>query len=251
MSTYSQAKSRRDQRAVVRHVCLPMLMSGLAGIAMPAFAGPADLAAHALPNGDPGKAMLSRLRFPAGSSHVLLADQLWLHGYPAQVVVFDTPATAPDLIRMLSAQQPALADLNVVPGQLILSGRIGDEQWVVQMQRTHDGRTVGSISSMRLAPASNLPASLPTPSWLPAGARLHLDVVVMDAGVRVSERIWRHALPPARLAPLVQAGLLRDGWRRQSEEGAVQSWARRNDRMQISVMPLETGSGLRVMGWAS
>ncbi|MFF7398810.1 hypothetical protein ACFZAI_20305 [Achromobacter sp. NPDC008082] len=249
MSRYSQAKSRRERRAIVRHVCLPMLMSGLAGIAMPTFAGPADLAAQAL-TADTEKARLSRLRFPPGSSHVLLADQLWLYGYPAQVLVFDTPATAPNLIRMLSAQQPALVDLNVLPGQLILSGRFGDEQWVAQMQSTRDGRTVGSVSTMRLVPASN-PMSLPTPAWLPEGARLHLDFAVMEAGVRVSERIWRHALPPARLTPLVQAGLRREGWRQLSEDGPDQSWTRRNDRMQISVTPLETGSGLRVTGWAS
>lgn len=266
MSRYSQAKSRRERRAIVRHVCLPMLMSGLAGIAMPTFAGPADLAARAL-TADTEKARLSRLRFPPGSSHVLLADQLWLYGYPAQVLVFDTPATAPNLIRMLSAQQPALVDLNVLPGQLILSGRFGDEQWVAQMQSTRDGRTVGSVSTMRLVPASNLPTSLstplptsspkplpmslPTPAWLPEGARLHLDFAVMEAGVRVSERIWRHALPPARFTPLVQAGLLREGWRQLSEDGPDQSWTRRNDRMRISVTPLETGSGLRVTGWAS
>ncbi|MGE8638525.1 MAG: hypothetical protein ACN6PR_07785 [Achromobacter sp.] len=190
---------------------------------------------------------MSRLRFPEGARHAVLADRLWLYGQAAQVLVFDVPMKAPDLVRFLSGQQSALADLNVMPGQLILSGRIGDEQWVAQMEEAGPRRTVGSISSLRLR------ASLASraPAWLPEGARLRLDIAVMDDGVRVSERIWQHAVAPARMMSLLDTGLLREGWRRLPGDGDAQSWARGGQRLQVSVVPLDAGSGLRVRGWAS
>ena len=73
-----------------------------------------------------------------------LADRLWLYGQPAGVLVFDTPHV-PELIRSLSGQQPALVDLHVLPGQVLLSGR-----WATRngWRRWKPGarRTVGSIS---------------------------------------------------------------------------------------------------------
>ncbi|WP_255469311.1 hypothetical protein [Achromobacter sp. UMC46] len=211
----------------------------------------------------PGAASLSRLRFPEGSRHALLADRMWLYGQPAKVLVFDVPMKSSDLIRHLSAQQSGLADLNVLPGQLILSGRIGDEQWVAQMEAAGSGRTVGSISSLRLpalpqvssqTSAQTLPQAVfspPTPAWLPEGSRLRLDFVVTDEGVRVSERIWQHAFAPVRMMSVLEARLLMDGWRRPADDGKTQSWERGRQRLRISVVPLGTGSGLRVTGWTS
>jgi hypothetical protein len=135
---------------------------------------------------------------------------MWLHGVPIQVVVFDAPVNTPELIRVLSRQQPALGDLQVLPGQAILSGRVGGALWVAQMASPETGRSVGSISSMR---GQALPAGDP-PRWLPANARLRLDFTVLEGGVKVSEHIWQHPLPPARLALLLQQGLLGDGWQR-------------------------------------
>ncbi|KAG1256127.1 hypothetical protein G6F68_009920 [Rhizopus microsporus] len=170
----------------------------------------------------PAAASLSRLRFPEGSRHAVLAERLWLYGQAAQVVVFDVPMKAPDLVRVLSGQQSALADMNVLPGHLILSGQIGDEQWGAQMADAGPGRTVGSISSLRLRAS---PAS-PAPAWLPEGARLRLDVAVMDKNVRVSERIWQHAMTPTRMMSVLDTGLLREGWQRLRGDGDAQSWAR-------------------------
>ncbi|UIP19268.1 hypothetical protein [Achromobacter deleyi] len=189
---------------------------------------------------------LGHLRFPAGSTHELLADRMWLHGLPAQVLVFDVPQSPRDLVLALSRQQPALADLHVLPGQLILSGRVGDDHWVAQMNGAGARRTVGSISSVS---ARGVPAN-PQPAWLPEGARVRLDVAVMEDGVKVSERIWQHALPPAEMAPLLEAGLRRHGWARGLEEGVVQWWTRERERMMLLLVPLGAGSGLRVNGWA-
>lgn len=193
-----------------------------------------------------GANALGRLRFPAGATHELLADRLWLHGVPAQVLVFDVPQSPRELARALSRQQPGLADLHVLPGQLILSGHVGDDRWVARMEAAGRERTIGSISSVS---ARAVPAN-PQPAWLPEGARVRLDVATMERGVRVSERIWEYALPPAKMALLLEAGLRRDGWAREGQGGAVQSWARERERMELLLVPLDAGSGLRVNGWA-
>lgn len=231
-----------------------LLAASLAVIAEPIFARGAGLGGVTVS----GVRSLDQLRFPAGSSHAWLADQLWLHNQPTRVLVFDVPTPARELIRALTEQQPALMDLNVMPGLLLLSGRVGDERWVVQMQtlidskseatghRKSGGRTVGSIASVPLT--SSIGA--PSPAWLPTGSRLRLDVAVKDAGVTVSEHIWQHVLPPAQLATELEAGLQREGWRRQSVAGAMQWWGLNDRRMQILLVPLETGSGLHVRGWA-
>lgn len=216
------------------------------GLIVSAIGVPAATASGHAAATQPGVTSLSQLRFPEGSSHALLADRLWLYGQPARVLVFDAPMKASDLIRTLSGQQPRLADLNVLPGQLVLSGWIGDEQWVAQMENTGMGRTVGSISTLRLQNA----VAPPAPAWLPDGSRLRLDFAATDEGVTVSERIWQHALSPARMMALLDVGLLREGWS-QSGGGDAQSWVRGRQRLQVSVVPLDRGSALRVRGWTS
>lgn len=244
MSAHLFSRGRRNGRGLVALCCL-MLAGGLVAGATGSPSAVASATDGVVAK--PAAASFSRLRFPAGSRYSLLADRVWLYGQPAQVLVFEVPMKASEWVRALSAQQSALADLNVLPGQLMLSGLIGDEQWVAQMEEAGPGRTVGSISSLRLRGS---PIS-PTPSWLPEGARLRLDVAVMDGGDRVSERIWQHALAPARMMSLLDTGLLREGWRRLPGDGDAQSWARGSQRLQVWVGPLDTGSGLRVRGWAS
>lgn len=233
----------RRTRGAMADACR-LLWAG--GLIVSAVGVPAATASGHAAATQPGVASLSQLRFPEGSSHMLLADRLWLYGQPARVLVFDVPAKASDLIRTLSGQQPRLADLNVLPGQLVLSGQVGDEQWVAQMEDTGTGRTVGSISTLRW----QSPMAQSAPAWLPDGARLRLDFAVMDEGVTVSERIWQHALPPARMMALLDVGLQREGWR-QSGGRDAQSWVRGRQRLQVSVVSLDGGSGLRVRGWTS
>lgn len=195
-----------------------------------------------------GVASLAGLRFPPGSRVEPMADRAWLYGAPLQVLVFDAPVNAPALIRILTRQQPALADLQVLPGQAILSGRVGDALWVAQVASPETGRSVGSISSIHAlaAPVGD------TPAWLPMPARLRLDFAVLEGGVKVSEHIWQHPLPPARLALLLQQGLLRDGWQRADNElggAGRQSWRRLGARLQWTLVPLDAGSGLWVRRW--
>ncbi len=192
-----------------------------------------------------GVSSLESLRLPAGAVRERMADRMWLHGMPAQVWVFDVPQSVSAIAKTLAAQQPALADLHVLPGQLILSGRVGNDRWVAQMESAGADRTVGSLSaiSVRAAPTAQLPG------WLPKGARVRSDVAVMEGGVKVSDRIWQYAVPPQKLTELLDAGLRRAGWVRQGED-AGQWWARERERMKLWLMPLDGGSGLRVLGWA-
>lgn len=231
-----------------------LLLAGLlAGTACvwPKIASASEFAAASNGFARPAQAVarpvsLTALRFPAGSRHELLADQIWLHGMPAQVLAFDAPLSASELIRFLSGQQPALADLNVLPGQAILSGQIGHEQWVVQMEGAGPRRTVGSISTLNLR---TIPVR-PEPAWLPAGARLRLDVGVLDQGVKVTDRIWQYDTAPASVAPRLESGLRRDGWLRPLAAGEPQWWTKGTARLRISLVPLDGGSGLLVRGWA-
>jgi hypothetical protein len=192
-----------------------------------------------------GVSSLESLRLPAGAVRERMADRMWLHGMPAQVWVFDVPQSVSAFAKTLAAQQPALADLHVLPGQLILSGRVGNDRWVAQMESAGADRTVGSLSaiSVRAAPTAQLPG------WLPKGARVRSDVAVMEGGVKVSDRIWQYAVPPQKLTELLDAGLRRAGWVRQGED-AGQWWARERERMKLWLVPLDGGSGLRVLGWA-
>ncbi|MNL65378.1 hypothetical protein D3C87_1897060 [compost metagenome] len=75
-------------------------------------------------------------------------------------------------------------------------------------------------------------------------------MAVMEDGVKVSERIWQHALPPAKMAPLLEAGLKRHGWSRGLVAGTAQWWTRERERMMLLLVPVGAGSGLRVNGWA-
>ena len=192
-----------------------------------------------------GVLSLEGLRLPAGAVRERLADRMWLHGMPAQVWVFDVPQSPSAVAKTLAAQQPALADLHVLPGQLILSGRVGNDRWVAQLESAGMDRTVGSLSaiSVRAAPTAQLPG------WLPKGARVKSDVAVMESGIKVSDRIWQYAVPPQKLAELLDAGMRRAGWVQQGD-GADQWWARERERMKLWLVPLDGGSGLRALGWA-
>ena len=238
MNAYSMTSILRTRPVVVRLLRRLAVMTWLATVAGPCVAQPSQSATTVAVS-------LSGLRLPEGSTHALLADRVWLHGYPAQVLVFDAPADSRAVVRALVDQQPGLSDLNVLPGHLILSGWIDDQQWVAQMQSAGPSRTIGTVSSLRMAALPN-PVM---PVWLPEGARLRLDFAVMEAGVKVWERIWQHGLPPSRIAPLLKAALLRHGWRLEADDGALQSWARADQRMQVSLVPLDAGSGLRVRRW--
>lgn len=186
------------------------------------------------------------LQLAAGARRQWLADRLWLHGQPAGVLVFDTPQDVPELIRSLSGQQPALVDLHVLPGQVLLSGKVGDAQWVAQMEAVGARRTVGSISQVRLgAPAAFVP-----PAWLPADASLKLDFEIHEDGRRVREQIWRSALSPRRAQALAQRRLRDAGWRAaRVPAGAAQRWERDDAALQWTATPVEQGSGIWIRSW--
>ncbi|WLW59907.1 MULTISPECIES: hypothetical protein [Achromobacter] len=255
-SLAGSALQREDgRRNLAMAKTLRLLMAG--ALAVAAVGGRNVAAAQDLATGGgefggggrnrPGVAALEALRLPAGSRRGLLAESIWLHGIPARVLVFDAPLSTPELIRYLSAQQPALANLNVFSGQAILSGQVGQEQWVVHLEGLGSRRTAGSISAVSLLAA---PDSA-TPAWLPAGGRLRLDVALTEEGVRVSERIWQYAQPPGQLAAQLEERLLQNGWRRLPvSEDSAHWWVRSGSRMRLSLVPLDGGSGLLVSGRA-
>lgn len=204
-------------------------------------------AATQTPRASSEPASLAGLRFPPGSRVEPLADRMWLNGTPMQAVVFDAPVDVPELIQALSRQQPAFSDLQILPGQALLSGRVGDALWVAQLGSPGSGRSVGIVSS--ITPAAV--AVTDVPAWLPVDARLMLDFAVSQGQGTAVESIWRHLLAPSRLAPLLRQGLLRAGWRDLDSGRAVawQSWQRRGERLQWMLTPLDAGSGLWIRRW--
>ncbi|WZB75182.1 hypothetical protein WJ972_00595 [Achromobacter insuavis] len=87
------------------------------------------------------------LRFPPGSRVEPLADRMWLNGAAMQALMFDAPVDVPELIRVLSRQQSAFSDLQILPGQAILSGWVGDALWVARM--ASPGAVVASAACRR------------------------------------------------------------------------------------------------------
>ncbi|CAB3707690.1 hypothetical protein [Achromobacter aegrifaciens] len=245
------APSREDGwRTVAMTKTLRLLMAGAVAVAAVGWRNVAA-AQHLVTSGGeaggsrPGVTALEALRLPAGSRRGLLGESIWLHGIPARVLVFDAPLSTAELIRYLSAQQPALVNLNVLSGQAILSGKVGQEQWVIQLEGLGSRRTAGSISAVSLLA---VPESA-SPAWLPAGGRLRLDIALMEDGVRVSERIWQYPLPPGQLAAQLEQHLLRNGWRRMPvSEDSAHWWVRSGSRMRLSLVPLDGGTGLLVSG---
>ena len=209
--------------------------AALAGISTPA------LRVASNPTSPPG------LRLPPGSRVERLADRMWLNGAPMQAWLFDAPVDVPELIQALTRQQSAFSDLQILPGQAILSGWAGEVLWVAQLTSPETGRSVGSVSS--ITPAATVGNGMPV--WLPADARLMLDFAVEQAQATVSESIWRHPLAPPRLAPLLRQGLLRAGWQDADPGGtaAWQSWRLRGERLQWMLTSVDAGSGLWIRRW--
>lgn len=216
----------------------------ICGLVTVATVPPVAVHAGVLARSEPSMAMTpAALRFPAGSRVEPLSDHLWLHGLPLQAVMFDAPVDVPELIRTLARQQPGLRDLTVLAGMAILSGRVGGAYWVALLTSPAAGRSVGSVSALQAADRRDAPR----PAWLPPPVRLRFDLLSVEAGVRVSERIWQHVLPPARLAPILRQGLQRQGWHdagQAADAGAWQSWRRRGEQLDWLLTPLDGGSGL-------
>ena len=235
-SVFQRARQRRRSPRI-----LVVMVLCLAPLSQTSFARAASSGMTVATGGLP----LGKLRLPEGSHWTMLAERMWIHGQPAQVLVFDAPQSMLDLMRTLSSQQPALTDLIVLPGRILLSGQVGQDHWVAQLQGTESGRTAGTIATLSVA--SSIGET--RPAWLPVGWRLRLDVAVLESSVKVADRIWQHALPPLRSAVMLEAGLLREGWSRGPDEGASQFWHRERARMRVSLLPFESGSSLQVREW--
>lgn len=241
MNAGQHSRGRRTRQAFSRLRAASMMAACLACIAHTAFAHSSAPAGLATDVDQP----LSRLRLPDGTRWTMLADRVWIYGQPAQILVFDAPQSTVELIREISRQLPALVDLTVLAGRTILSGEAGQTQWLAQLQGTQRGGTAGTIATLH-RPTS---ASGTHPAWLSEGWRLRLDVAAMDAGSKVWDRIWQHALPPQQVAARLETALRHAGWTLLTDAAMPQSWARQQERMQVLLMPLGPGSALQVREW--
>ena len=144
----------------------------------------------------------------------------------------------------LSGQQPALVDLRVLPGQVLLSGKVGDAQWVARMEAGGAAYRRQHFQVRLGAPAAFVP-----PAWLPADASLKLDFEIQEDGRRVREQIWRSALSPRR-AQVCAASPARRGLARRACSGR-RGAALGTDgaALQWTATPVEQGSGIWIRSW--
>ena len=116
--------------------------------------------------------------------------------------------------------------------------------WSVRLRGLGPDRTQGTLSGSDIA-ESNLQA-LRRPGWLPAQARLALDVSTHQAGNSATQQVYLHTAAPVDFSPLIRAALTRCGWRPVSESDGVAHWERAGARLDLVVVPAAGGSGLVV-----
>jgi hypothetical protein len=126
-------------------------------VALCMLAGAAMLATLASAARLSGEAPLRAL-LPAGCTPIVQAARGRWFGMPMSYVLFECSLRVQDVAQRLSRAQPLLADLGILPGTVVLSGRDAATQWLAQLHQPSTGRTAGFLSSMAFSPITQ-PAS--------------------------------------------------------------------------------------------
>jgi hypothetical protein len=184
---------------------------------------------------------------PPGGNYAPLGEALHIQGQAMSAWVFDTPGSVPDVASWLTARQPALRDMWVMPGAAVLAGTAGDMQWAARLFDAGGGRTRGILSALSLSAAA--PTSSAGSRWRPKGAQLRFELRSREESAMVVEQVWTHDAPPATLSRQLYSQLLAEGWqqadaRDPSSGQTARDWSR--DRMNLSmvIVPLDQGSGI-------
>ena len=150
---------------------------------------------------------------PPGGIYVALGRALRVQDACVTAWTLEAPGPAHQLAAWLSRSTPALHDLHVIPGTLILSGVADGRLWVARLYEPARGRTAGTVSAMTLASPMH-PLRAAPPLWHPPGARLRFISSAEQAGNAArSQRVWTHPAPPGQLWPRLLAALRDAGWR--------------------------------------
>lgn len=235
------------------------LCLAVAGLATAAWHIP-RAAARALP----ATAMVAPPPLPPGGSYVPLGDGMRIQGLPVFVWLLDAPGSLRDIALWLTARQPALRDIWVAPGAVVVAGAAEGMHWAARLSDAGGGRTQGSISVLPVdaGPAAGIAGSRDLAvagfGWPVPGGQLHFEFRSRDEGASVIEQVWTHGLAPAPLRQKLFDALAAGGWRaggadaggraaRPTSAEAPQeaySWSRGRITLSTVIVPLDQGSGI-------
>jgi len=196
------------------------------------------VAAHAGPQPAP-----ARLPLPPGSTQASLGSGMRLYGMPADIRVIEIPMPVAQAAPALARHLPVLSDLGVHPGFAILSGQSAGQLWLAVLEPAGPQRARGSIAVLN-APARHEALLRAKPTWLPAGAHLHLDFSDADHGARTIHQVWTMALPRAAAAGVIAERLRQDGWHPDPSHDAASRWMRGAASLDIVIVAVDGGSGI-------
>jgi hypothetical protein len=176
-----------------------------------------------------------------------------VQGYPVSMWLLDAPGALPDIASWLSARQPALRDLWVLPGAILLAGTADGMHWAARLSEVEGGRVRGAVSALHTE--EHAPSAPAFSGWRLAGGKLHFEFQSRDEGALVVEQIWTHELPPAALRKWIFGQLLAAGWRPADPQGmaldeavaqgaAPYRWSRGRMTLSATLVALDAGSGI-------
>lgn len=229
---------RSRWKRLVLASCLAM-MPGQAPIAIPIPASPLPVLRSA---------GMHPPALPAGGIYASLGNDLQIQGQALSAWVFDAPGSVPDLAVWLSRTQPALRDMLVLPGNVILSGTSGAVQWAARLSDAGAGRTRGTLSALTLDAAHA--ARTPAVAWRLDGGHLHFELRSRDGEHAVVEQVWTHDAPPPELLRALRRTLAASGWREQAAAGEADAvpvhriWSKRGVQLSVALVAAMPGSGV-------
>lgn len=116
--------------------------------------------------------------------------------------------------------------------------------WSVRLRGLGPDRTQGTLSGSDMAEGALTTSR--RPGWLPAQARLALDVSTRQAGSSATQQVYLHTATPDAFSRLISAALKRCGWQSVSESNGAAHWERAGARLDLVLVPAAGGSGLVV-----
>jgi len=187
-----------------------------------------------------------RWHLPDGATQVAIADRTTLYGIPADIVYYEAPLAVAGMIAHFAAHHPALRDLAVLPGMVVLSDRSGECMRTATVAGIGPTRSAGTLSRV-CWPAETAAAPAP-PAWLPAGARLAFDFGVHDTPASYVQQVWRHDDAPEAVRTALRRALVRHGWTPlppgMPAGEPAREWRRGAQLLAIDTVAAEPGSAI-------
>jgi len=218
-----------------------------------------------------GLPVIGKLTLPPGSTQLRLGERMRLFGMPIDIHIFEIPASVDRAAQMLAQRYVGLSDIGIYPGQLMLSGEIDKQFWVFSLIPAGPAATRGTVSVTR-SPAlgkrpvariasntaqmtianvtSNDEFSMVSHAWLPDVAHLKLQLEQdFDDGApgRSLQQVWTLPSSVAATRRTIRQNLLRDQWHLLSESQDMSQWQRKQTAMQLTVTPVDGGTGLLLL----